>query len=75
MRAVHGDAAEWGATEHLLAVAADRLGVLAWQNGDPKKQPKPKPLPRPGDKRSHRSKLTPAEMARRLAAHKERTRR
>lgn len=49
-----GDAAQWGDAEYLLAIVADRVDVLIWQNAaihraantsapDP-----PKPLRRPG---------------------------
>lgn len=47
-RAVHGPAAAWTLTDHLLATVADRLAVMSWQLGGNRKAPYPKPIPRPG---------------------------
>lgn len=47
-RALHPDEAMWGLTEQLLALNADMLNVLAWQNSGGKKKDYPKPIPRPG---------------------------
>lgn len=44
--ALHGEAARWGVTEHLLATAVDALIGANWQRGGGKGQ-RPKPLPRP----------------------------
>ncbi len=53
-RELHGEAAEWSVTDHLLAAAVDHLAVSNWmflcvngaEDGD---QPEPpKPVPRPG---------------------------
>lgn len=47
-RAVHGDAARWTLTDHLLAGVIDRLAVMSWQLAGNPKVPCPKPMPRPG---------------------------
>ncbi|MFC7792374.1 hypothetical protein [Streptomyces cinereoruber] len=53
-RELHGEAAEWSVTDHLLAAAVDHLAAANWmfqcvnasEDGD---QPEPpKPVPRPG---------------------------
>ncbi|TQN33573.1 hypothetical protein FHX37_3599 [Haloactinospora alba] len=52
-RAVHGDAAEWGVGEHLLALAADHLATANWlfvsanSGRKQKPPPRPDPVPRP----------------------------
>ncbi|MEV4439685.1 hypothetical protein AB0K09_11800 [Streptomyces sp. NPDC049577] len=52
-RALHGEAVEWGVTEHLLAAVTDHLAAANWMtsvvNGDPDaEQPEfPEPVPRP----------------------------
>ena len=38
----------WSNSELLLALVADRLGVMIWQNGGKKSAPRPDPIPRPG---------------------------
>lgn len=53
-RAVNGPAAEWGPTEHLLAIIADRLARIEYAytcvNSDGGTSPTPpEPIPRPGD--------------------------
>lgn len=74
-RSMHGDAATWQATDHLLAALIDRVGLLLWQGGGGKGS-KPKPVPRPGERVSAaKSRMAPREMARRLKAQQERTRR
>lgn len=70
MRALHGPAVEWGATEHLTALAVDQLARLVWQGGGGK-GPRPRPIPRP-DRRHARSKLTHQQMADRLRAQLDR---
>jgi hypothetical protein len=49
-RAQHGEAAEWGHAEHLLADLRELLRAANWQRGGDKKVARPKPLPRPGDR-------------------------
>lgn len=54
VRALHGDVAEWGLAEHLLAGAVDELAVGNWlfvaansdENADVPERPRP--VPRPG---------------------------
>lgn len=50
-RAVHGEAAAWGPTEHLLATVIDVLQIANWQRAGKKGGPRPKPIPRPGDRK------------------------
>lgn len=38
----------WSQVELLLALVADRLAILSWQQGGDNSVPQPKPLPRPG---------------------------
>lgn len=47
-RALHGEAARWSLTDHLLAVVADRLAIMSWQLAGNRHAPRPEPLPRPG---------------------------
>lgn len=53
-RAVHGEAAEWGLTDHLLATVADQLAVANWmfatvnRDEDAESLPYPEPIARPG---------------------------
>jgi hypothetical protein len=55
VRALHGETADWGVTEHLLAATVDELALGNWlfvsantpESSDPPERPKP--LPRPGD--------------------------
>lgn len=57
-RAIGGSDAEWGLTDHLLAVAVDAIEVGNWQrasSGRKSPLPKPKPVPRPGAKREGQS--------------------
>ncbi|MFE1235009.1 hypothetical protein [Streptomyces sp. NPDC059442] len=55
-RELHGEAAEWSITDHLLAAAVDHLAVSNWMfscvnSGEDDDQPEPpKPVPRPGAK-------------------------
>lgn len=44
--ALHGDAARWGITEHLIATAVDVLAGANWQRGGGK-GPRPQPISRP----------------------------
>jgi hypothetical protein len=54
VRALHGEQAGWGLTDHLLATAVDQLAVANWlfvcaNTGPDDDQPDPPtPLPRPG---------------------------
>jgi hypothetical protein len=54
VRALHGETADWGLTEHLLAAAVDELAAGNWlnvaANRDEHAEPpeRPKPVPRPG---------------------------
>ncbi|MEV6326398.1 hypothetical protein [Streptomyces sp. NPDC051909] len=55
-RELHGEAAEWSLSDHLLAAAVDHLAVANWMFqcvniGEDDDQPEfPKPVPRPGVK-------------------------
>lgn len=49
-----GEAAQWGATEHLLAATLDALNAANWQRAGKKTAPRPKPIPRPGAKSADR---------------------
>jgi hypothetical protein len=54
-RELHGEAAEWGVTEHLLAATVDHLAAGNWMfatvnTGEDGDAPDPPvPVPRPGD--------------------------
>lgn len=54
VRELHGETADWGLTEHLLAATVDELAVGNWlfvsaHRGEHDDTPdRPKPLPRPG---------------------------
>lgn len=54
-RDLHGEAAEWSVTDHLLAAAVDHLAAANWMfacvnTGEDGDQPEPPvPVPRPGD--------------------------
>ncbi|GAA4708430.1 hypothetical protein GCM10023263_54670 [Phytohabitans rumicis] len=51
---MHGEAADWGVTEHLLAAVVDQLAVANWmfatvnRDEDAEQIPYPEPLARPG---------------------------
>lgn len=49
-RAMHGEAADWSLTDHLLASVVDALHVANWQRTEDgaKGRRRPRPLPRPG---------------------------
>ncbi|GGU92236.1 hypothetical protein GCM10010275_31620 [Streptomyces litmocidini] len=53
-REMHGEAAEWSLTDHLLAAAVDHLAAANWMfqcvnTGEDDETPDPpKPVPRPG---------------------------
>ena len=76
-QAIHGPAAAWSPTEHLLASVVDRLGLLLWANGGGKGA-KPDPVPRPGSAeaarlKARRTRLTPDQLADRLVEQRART--
>ncbi|MGW2521785.1 hypothetical protein ACWC09_33170 [Streptomyces sp. NPDC001617] len=54
LRELHGEAADWSVTDHLLAAAVDQLAEANWMfatvNRDEDAEPLeyPKPVPRPG---------------------------
>lgn len=53
-RELHGEAAEWSVTDHLLAAAVDHLAAANWMfacvNSEEGDQPEaPAPVPRPAD--------------------------
>lgn len=54
MRAAHGEAADWGIGEHLLAAAIDHLAAGNWMfatahaSDRASPPPRPEPVPRPG---------------------------
>lgn len=50
-RSYHGEAATWGATEHLLATLIDVGQIANWQRAGKRAGPRPKPLLRPGQRR------------------------
>jgi hypothetical protein len=73
-RAVHGEAAEWRLTDHLLATVADQLAVSNWmfatvhRDEDAEALPYPEPLTRPGSDTAAaaagpEAAATPAELA------------
>lgn len=69
-----GEAADWGLTEHLLALLVDGLRSRIWQEGGGKGT-KPKPMPRPGVEddsvqrfKARRVAANAAELRARLAA-------
>ena len=46
-RSINGEAADWGTSEHLLALIADHLAGANWQRGGGRDM-QPHPVPRPG---------------------------
>jgi hypothetical protein len=54
-RALHGEQAAWGDTEHLLAHILDILAAGNWQRGGGK-GPRPRACPRPGKTESDEAK-------------------
>lgn len=48
-RQAHGEHAEWGMGEYLLASILDTLNAANWQRAGDKRKPKPDPVPRPGE--------------------------
>jgi hypothetical protein len=69
VRAVHGEDAEWGLREHLLAIAIDQLAIGNWQfasvhaadqGGAPER---PRPLPRPGVEVAEPAAASPDQLA------------
>ncbi|WP_309235824.1 hypothetical protein [Amycolatopsis sp. SID8362] len=69
VRALHGEAAEWGLTEHLLAGAVDELAVGNWlfvaaNSAEGADQPdRPRPVPRPGLEQEPDTAATTDEIA------------
>jgi hypothetical protein len=64
VRAIHGDDADWGIAEHLLALNYDAAQVANWQRSadGAKGRNRPKPFPRPGvKKRLGKTSMTPAQ--------------
>lgn len=57
-RALYPEDADWGLQEHLLAVLADGVHTLLWQNGGDAKAKRPARIPRPGVEDSEREKKT-----------------
>jgi hypothetical protein len=72
VRALHGEEAQWGLTEHLLASAVDQLAAGTWmfatvhtpEDGSPPRRPEP--VPRPG--LSTAEETTPAASTEQIAA-------
>ncbi|MET9429874.1 MULTISPECIES: hypothetical protein [unclassified Streptomyces] len=69
-RAVHGEAAEWGVSDYLLAAAVDHLAESNWmfatvnQDEDAEALEYPKPVPRPaGDGDADTEESNPPETA------------
>lgn len=64
---LHGEAARWSTTDHLLAAVVDHLAIANWMfatvNGDPdgEQAPYPEPVPRPGET-SGEERTSPAEI-------------
>jgi hypothetical protein len=70
VRELHGETADWGLTEHLLAAAVDELAAGNWlfvsANRDEHAEPpeRPKPLPRPGvEDETEAPKASPEQIA------------
>ncbi|GKQ35652.1 hypothetical protein ALMP_21950 [Streptomyces sp. A012304] len=62
-RDLHGEAAEWSVTDHLLAAVVDHLAAGNWMfacvNSEESDQPEPPvPVPRPGDGSPERADAT-----------------
>lgn len=69
VRAIHGDQAEWGLTEHLLATTVDQLTIANWlfvcaNSAEGAEQPeRPAPLPRPGIAEPEPESATPEQIS------------
>lgn len=70
VRALHGEQAGWGLTDHLLATVVDQQAVANWlfvcaNSGEGDQPDPPTPLPRPGVEvePSQPPAATPAEIA------------
>lgn len=69
VRALHGDAADWGLAEQLLAGAIDELAVGNWlfvaANSDERADlpDRPRPVPRPGVAEDEPEPATPQQLA------------
>jgi hypothetical protein len=48
VRALMGEAADWGTVEHLLATLVDVERMALWQRAGNRHAPRPKPMDRPG---------------------------
>ncbi|RKS68975.1 hypothetical protein BZB76_6113 [Actinomadura pelletieri DSM 43383] len=63
VRALHGEEADWGAVEHLLAAVVDHLAIGNWlftsahSDSEP---PRPEPVPRPGEAREEETAANPS---------------
>ncbi|REE95161.1 hypothetical protein [Thermomonospora umbrina] len=70
VRAVHGEDAEWGLNEHLMAAVVDHLAIGNWlftsahlpEDESPPEQPRP--VPRPGIEEDPVEEATPDDLAR-----------
>jgi len=69
VRAVHGDDASWGLTEHLIATAVDQLTTANWQfavvhaTEGSSTPDRPPPIPRPGVADATPDSATPDQLA------------
>ncbi|WP_320784706.1 hypothetical protein [Streptomyces sp. CRN 30] len=67
-RDLHGEAADWSVTDHLLAAAVDHLAAANWMfasvNSEEGDQPEPPvPVPRPGDGSEDTDPVDPVDPA------------
>ena len=60
-RQLHGEAAEWGSTEHLLAAVVDLLAEANWQRAGNKKVAPPKPIERPHERQARKDSRSKIE--------------
>jgi hypothetical protein len=69
VRELHGETAEWGLTEHLLAATVDQLAISNWlfvsANRDEHAEPpeRPKAVPRPGIEEEEAPAASPEQIA------------
>lgn len=72
VRALHGETADWGLTEHLLATTVDELAVGNWlfasahtpEHADPPERPRPIPRPGADEQATDAGPATPEQIAR-----------